>query len=322
MAESPQPAVWVLQGTRKGDNMQAQELARRLGWPYQLHQVRFSGLRIVPNHLLGASLASLRKDKSFTLTPPWPDLVIAVGRRTVPVARWIRKQSGGRTRLVHLGRPRAPLWWFDLVITTPQYGLPSAANVIELPLPFALAITSREEDLTKWRQTFGSLPRPWTGVLVGGSRYPARFGRSEAAALARQLLDRQGSSLISTSPRTDPLVVTLLRETLGNRAYVHQWQEGVDNPHHAVLSLADSLVVTSDSISMIAEAAATAKPLQVFEAGHHPLAFSWQAKQGLGAWLARTGILSPPRSPEKIRVADAEGAYEAAVARIRLLLAS
>ena len=39
------------------------------------------------------------------LQPPWPDLVIGIGRRTVPVARWIQEQSGGRTNLVRLGHP-------------------------------------------------------------------------------------------------------------------------------------------------------------------------------------------------------------------------
>ena len=38
------------------------------------------------------------------LQRPWPDLVIATGRRTAPIASWIRKQSGGLTRTVQMGR--------------------------------------------------------------------------------------------------------------------------------------------------------------------------------------------------------------------------
>ena len=42
--------------------------------------------------------------RSKTLRPPWPDVVISTGWRTVPITRWIAEQSGGRTRTVQMGR--------------------------------------------------------------------------------------------------------------------------------------------------------------------------------------------------------------------------
>ena len=117
------PLVWVLQGSRRGDNAQARELAARLPALTEAKHLKYNWLYGLPNFLLGAGLASVEQGAEC-LTPPWPDLVNAIGRRSVPVARWIKKKSGGCTRLVHMGRPRAPLDIFDLVITTPQYGLP------------------------------------------------------------------------------------------------------------------------------------------------------------------------------------------------------
>ena len=52
----------------------------------------------------------------------------------MPVARWIQQQSGGRTKLVRLGHPRADNELFDLVITTRQYPVPPGENVVTLPL--------------------------------------------------------------------------------------------------------------------------------------------------------------------------------------------
>src|SRR5262249_56104476 len=95
----------------------------------------YSAANRLPNLLLGASLASVRSGASSALAPPWPDLVLAASRRSVPVARWIRARSGGRTKLVHLLHAMAPLDLFDLVITTPQYRLPDRPTLLHLPPP-------------------------------------------------------------------------------------------------------------------------------------------------------------------------------------------
>ena len=118
--------IWVLQTARAGDNAQVLEIARRLGGSLVVKKVAFNTLHNLPNWMSGASLTSLATEARGQFDAPWPDLVIAAGKRTVPVVRWIRFASGGRTKLVQIGRPRAALKDFDLVISTPQYGLPTA----------------------------------------------------------------------------------------------------------------------------------------------------------------------------------------------------
>ena len=44
-------------------------------------------------------------------------------------------------------------------------------------------------------------------------------------------------------------------------AYV--WDGTGDNPYFAMLGLADAMIVTADSVSMVSEAAATGKPVHV-----------------------------------------------------------
>src|SRR5690349_391604 len=103
MAMRQRWSVWVLQGAHAGDNAQARALAHLLGADFTLKQLFFTHFRHVPNVLLRDSLASIDRAKSAPLEPPYPDLVIAVGRRSVPAALWVRKQSGGRTKLVQMG---------------------------------------------------------------------------------------------------------------------------------------------------------------------------------------------------------------------------
>lgn len=313
----PFPLVWILLGHRTGDNAQAIELARRLGWPAEQKRLVYNGARIVPNLIQGGSLRSLDPACLPLLAPPWPDMVIAVGKRSVPVARWIRNKAGGNVRLVQLGRPRAPLSWFDLVVTTPQYGLPPASNLVELPLPLVPPAKPDESEVETWARHFAHLARPWTGVLVGGSRHPSLFGPAEARKLAEELNRQPGALLVSTSPRTGTAAAAALRGGLTVPHDFHEWRAASPNPHRAILHLADRFIVTSDSVSMIAEAATTGKPVTIFADKVSPFALSWQARRGLPAMLARVGLLSPPRDPARIRLPAPPGADQEVLRRIR-----
>jgi len=295
--------VWVLQGAREGDNAQARALAERLGAAFVLKRLEWSPFHLLPNAITRTGLLAVDRARSDSLSPPWPDAVIAVGRRTAPIAVWIKRQSEGRTRLIHLGRPRFPLNRFDLVITTPQYALPDGPNVVKALLPMTSAIP--KPDNAAWHERFAHLPKPWIGVLVGGSTFPFRLGRAEAMGLSEKLRayrqQHGGSLLVSTSPRTDKDVAQILTEAVGSDGYVHRWISGADNPHRFILSEADRFIVTEDSASMLAEACRSRKPVEIYELTRLPLPLSWQGQSGPAAYLARAGLLSPPRDTRKLR---------------------
>lgn len=291
--------IWVLEGTRLGDNSQAHALAERLSSNYRTLKLVYNRLYAVPNIILGATLATLNKSASDDLVPPWPDLVISAGRRSVPVARWIKAQSGGKTRLVQIGRPRAPLDWFDLVLTTPQYGLPHADNVVQLTLPFVLN-PGQPKEHAAWARRFTELPKPWIGVLVGGDGQSFRFEEAEAHKLAagasRIAHNAGGSLLVSASPRTGRVQSKTIERAAVVPAYVHHWSGPEDNPHRAILALADRFIVTCDSVSMIAEACASGRPVELFPMQPSGWKPSWTAEHGIMETLARKGLLSPPRN--------------------------
>ena len=130
--------TWVLLGEKAGDNAQltalAEHLQRTRGWPWQPRHLRFHAGELLSNLLLPPNLLGVA-DGRAALTPPWPDLVLSAGRRSEPVAHWISRRSGGRARLVNLGRPWSQPRRWDLIVTTPQYQVPVADNVLSLPLP-------------------------------------------------------------------------------------------------------------------------------------------------------------------------------------------
>lgn len=301
---SARPLIWVLQGSRAGDNAQARELAGRIGGEVVVKHLTFNVLHHAPNWALSRGLASLTAAARQTIAPPWPDLVVATGKRTVPVVRWIKAASGGRSTLVHLGRPRAPLDDFDLVVSTPQYGLPQHRRLMEMALPFAVAKPVAVAELATWRAAWQELPRPLAAVVVGSGKFPLSMSAAALGRLGRLAnavaAEAKGSLLVIMSPRSEagahePILAEL---TVPHRCY--PWSAKGGSPYQAALTLCDQFIVTSDSASMISETLSTGRPVNLFMLPVSPLHFTWSAQKGIAAWLASSGVLQPPRDITRI----------------------
>ncbi|MET0528325.1 MAG: ELM1/GtrOC1 family putative glycosyltransferase, partial [Microvirga sp.] len=92
------------------------------------------------------------------------------------------------------------------------------------------------------------------------------------------------------------------------------WIGSGENPYVALLSLADFIVATADSFNMIGEAAATGRPILVFEpsGGHPKLAVYMQGLKAHGVVHAFEGRLEgqpyqPLNSTPQIADAIARG---------------
>lgn len=269
----PDPLIWLLLGNRHGDNAQLQALGATLtdlfGWQSVVKQLQYDLDCATPHRDRGRSLIGLEPSSRSLLEAPWPDIVIAAGKSAASVCRWVRKKSGGRTIIVLLGRPRVAYRHFDLIIATPQFGMPDADNIVKCCLPMTWQDESRLADEARlWEKTWRDLPRPWTAVMVGGSTAQMTFDTIAARDLADKLVRYQrrtgGSLLLTTSPRTPIDVTETISRHLPQPSYIFAWQPNVANPLQAMLASADSFVVTIDSVSMLAEAANRMKPLYYF----------------------------------------------------------
>lgn len=296
------PQVWILLGPKQGDNAQLRALAELLAWPCSEKQLVFNRLAALPNIFLGTHLCSL-KGQSAQLAPPWPDLIITIGRRGVPAARWVQKQSGGRSKLVHLGRPWGPLKWFDLIITTPQYCLPRRSNVLHNSLPLtcqngqscqsANQLGQDCQTAATWSARFSSLPRPWIALLSGGNSRPYVLDEKNGAALGRAASAfalAQGGSLLLTASRRCPAAsfaaISGAIQASGCPAQIHNPHEAnQDNPYAAYLALADRFIVTSDSVSMAAEACLSGKPVSIYELPLH-----YDVRMRAARWLRARAV--------------------------------
>lgn len=253
----PDPRVWLLLSNRPGDNNQLFALAEALGYRFEAKDLRFNRRRKL-RPLNGSGLAGIAPESRRLIQPPWPELVIGAGYPAVPIARYIRGQSDGRTKIVHVGNARERIDDFDLHLTTPQYPAMASPNTIELPFPIgnpAKAVQPTREEL-EWLDAY---PRPRRLIAVGG---PARYWELDHGALReaiRTVRDKKprGSVIVATSHRTLASTRNLLKCFLSpsDEAIVEAFPR-----FGALLSQADEIYVTADSVSMISEAVLSSKP--------------------------------------------------------------
>jgi mitochondrial fission protein ELM1 len=300
----PPPLVWLLHGPKAGDNAQmdavAAAAAERRPLTIRTRRLAFHAGELLVTLSRRPSLAGLDQGRSDALEPPWPDLVLTAGRRNEPVARWIRRASGGRTRIVHLGRPWAAPCSYDLVISTPQYFLepsdPGPILVLDLP-PVTAPKRSRpgeddDADLV---------------LLLGGDSGNQVLTADAAAAMVDQALALSralGRGLrITTSPRTpapaEARVIERLRDHPG--VHLHAWHRDADhgNPYRDWLAAGSGFVVTADSVSMIAEAVATGRPVWIAPLPRPDRPW-WQTRRGW-RWKPLTHELAQKLAPRRFR---------------------
>ena len=267
------PRIWAVASYRAGENSQISGLANRLGGDVATKRLRYNASAGPLGLMRLVTRRGVDSAGSDALEPPWPDLIVSAGLKNEPVCRWIKQCSGGRTRLVFLGRTWASRGEFDLVVTTPQYRLPREPNVVHnLMTQHGVVEPRLAAERTRWEARFAALPRPILGVLIGGDSGPFVLGARAAKRLADKLnamvASRGGSTIITTSARTRREVADVLESALTVPASLHRYRPNdPDNPYFGILALADAFVVTSDSVAMLSEAAAAERPVHIFNLG-------------------------------------------------------
>jgi mitochondrial fission protein ELM1 len=267
-SRSENGTTWIVTDGSVGMEAQGIAVAEAVGLPYTLKRVRVTGaMRLLPARLqihvpparLLASVAS-----NEPLTPPWPRLVISIGRRSVPIALAVKELAGAFG--LHIQNPKVPAERFDL-IAAPLHDGYSGANVINTFGAVHSVTAARLIDAARdFAAKIDSLPRPRIAVLLGGEsqafKFPPELAASFGASLAQAAHDSGGSLLVTPSRRTLPEALRALSAMIGTVPHF-VWDGAGANPYHAFLASADAIVTTEDSVNMVTEAAGTGKPVYV-----------------------------------------------------------
>jgi mitochondrial fission protein ELM1 len=269
----PSTSAWVLTDGKAGDTAICYGLVEALGLVPVLHKIapRPPWSWATPFGPIDPREAPGRPGSP--IAPPYPDLVIASGRRAVPYVRRIRAVTGGATFTAFMKDPYTGPGTAD-IIWVPEHDRLSGPNVVKTLLTphrvtQAKLAAARAEPLG----ILCRLASPRAAVLVGGNSVNHRFTASDIKGFSERLdrLARSGVTLMGTSSRRTPPALRDAVATVIARHGGYLWDGAGDNPFISLLALADSVVVTSDSVGMVGEAAATGRPVLVFEpSGGHP----------------------------------------------------
>jgi mitochondrial fission protein ELM1 len=306
------PRTWVILSDKQGDNGQVETIVDALLWP-----VEHKYMHMLPQWVLGKpryrpSLDHIDPKQSDLIEAPWPDLILTVGRRPSMVALWIRKQSGNRTKIVLVGKPSGHMLDFSLVVASAENQMPPMDNFLPTTLPLMrISEADVAAEAAAWQSRFEKLDKPLIAMFIGGETNPFVMNRKVAddlVATARWVVDELGGTpYVTTSRRTTPEVVEVLRQTLPPQTVFFEWEAGSpDNPYRALLGSADGFIVTGESVSMMVEVIYLHKPLAIF-----PLPTGWlggadQLRRSLAHWL-----FNPRRDSagDRLRHRVARGVY-------------
>lgn len=328
--------VWLLLGNRPGEIAQQRAIAVALGLPFR--EVQVATLPV----------AGSGADFDFSaLQPPWPQLVISFGK-TLRAALELRARAQGRLRIVQIGRPRGVHWEaLDLFIPMPQDVVPQTRNILRVQMPFNPPPRAAAPELLATLKQ-APLPRPWTLLALGGVNRQYRFDAAVATRLLQATIERVrrhgGSLLLTTSPRTPPQIAAMLIERplpVPSQSYVFR-RNDPHNPLAAYMQLADEIIVSGDSPSMVAECWRSGKPVLV-QPLQRTLRYWWKRQRlrclpdalmrsgrfaavlDINAWLqrqaarGRIGLLGISEPQRPYDAADDDDLLRV-VARIRALL--
>jgi uncharacterized protein len=259
--------TWVLTTGEAGMRSQALGLAEAVGLPVEEKRIVLRRpWPWLPGGLVPMPLSAL-DSAGDPLEPPWPRLVVGCGRRSIGAALAVKRASGGATFAAYVQNPEWARRQFDLVAALPHDSV-RGPNVVTVPT--ALNVVTPEKLAAggeEWRTRLAPTGRRVLGVLVGGDNGGYRLSAAVAGQLARILKKAHRAhglfGVITPSRRTPEATKTLIAGALAEDDFGWMWNGEGENPYFGILALAERLIVTGESISMISEAIVTGRPVHV-----------------------------------------------------------
>lgn len=260
---------WVVTDGKAGMESQCVGLAHALGLTPEIKRIRMRQPWRLLSPWLRAGL-SLAFDGARVLAPPWPDILIASGRLSVPASLHVRAESrraGTPTFTVQVQDPVILSEHFDLVVTPLHDRLTGNNVVATLGALHGVTPEKLTAAAANLAPRIAGLNRPLIGVLIGGPNAAYRMGADEISQMAGRLAAvsrrMKASLLVTPSRRTGNDNVALVKSALDEQTSFI-WDGSGDNPYFGILGLSDYFVVTADSVNMITEACVTGKPVYVY----------------------------------------------------------
>jgi mitochondrial fission protein ELM1 len=253
--------IWILTDGKIGDLVQCRGVARHWSDAEIVERV------VVPKEfwawpipLLPVAPSERPDHPGSPIAPPFPDLLIASGRRTVPYLRAV-KAVNGETTIVFLKDPRGfGRRAADFIWAPVHDGLVEKANVIATHTS-PHGITAERLAEAKGAAPIDALGDNITGVVLGGDSGAVKWDDAQSVAFAKLLAKACANQTVAITPsRRTPQV---LRDAV-TTALPHAYFDADGSQYVTLLASSGQIIVTGDSHNMVSEALATGAPVHVY----------------------------------------------------------
>ena len=193
-----------------------------------------------------------------------PNIIISCGRKSVYFSLYCKRKYQNLIS-IHIQNPKISAKKFDYIIS-PNHDNFQGSNVINS----VGALHHFKKINQKYNQKLIS-------CIVGGNSKHYHFNTNQANKLCNKLIEIKESKKdiklnVITSRRTSNLVKKILTERLKNIATI--WTGFGENPYEKAIQNSSFFIITSDSTSMISEAAISGRPIYI-----HHLDFKRKSKR-------------------------------------------
>ena len=183
-----------------------------------------------------------------------PDILISCGRKSVYFSLYCKKKFKNLIN-IHIQNPKISSGSFNYVISPNHdnfYGN-NVINTVGALHQFEKSNITRKPNLLT--------------CIVGGNNQHYNFSSNEAEKLCKKLIEIKKFNTdielnVITSRRTSDLLKKNLIKNLSNIAKI--WNGVGENPYKQAIQESSFFIVTSDSTSMISEAAISGKPVYIY----------------------------------------------------------
>ena len=240
---------------------QVEGLAKALDIDFTHHKVELNHLwKLIPPNLSPVSQIVFKKIDHDDF-----DVIISCGRKSVIPSIHLKKTSNKKVFNIHIQDPKVDLTHFDFIVA-PEHDAIEGSNVITTKGAIHYLTENEISENKDYLNSFIKKDerKIWTLIMGGPTKYydySTKNMKHIFTALYKLLKKHDFQLVVIPSMRTPLNTIHYAREFFGEN---HTVIEDVDKKAYlSALAIAENIVVTCDSSSMISEAALTGKPIYI-----------------------------------------------------------
>ena len=240
---------------------QVEGLAKALDIDFSHHKVELKHFwKLIPPRLTPLSNISFKEIKTSDF-----DIIISCGRKSVIPSIYLKKISKKKIYNIHIQDPKVNYDFFDLIVAPEHDGI-SSSNIISTKGAIHYLTDKEIKDNSDYLKSFikNDERKIFALVLGGPNKYYdySTKNMKKIFSILYNLNKKQNFQLVVIpSMRTPKNTIQYAKEFFGEN---HTIIDKIDKKAYlSALALAEYIIVTCDSSSMISEAALTGKPIYV-----------------------------------------------------------